>query len=81
MCLHASIGTLLPLTKASPLRCAPQDSEPITALAISPDCTTLVSASRSLMLRVHDLQTGKLKRSWKVHKAAVADMAVDASGG
>lgn len=58
-----------------------QDSEPVTALAVSPDNTTLVTASRSLMLRVYDLHTGQLKRSWKTHKAAVADMAIDASGG
>eukprot|EP00983_Pelagomonas_calceolata_P079175 1154560-Pelagomonas_calceolata.AAC.21 len=58
-----------------------QDTEPVTALAVSPDCKTLVAASRSLMLRVYDLQSGQLKRSWRVHKAAVADMAIDASGG
>jgi WD40 repeat protein len=43
-----------------------QDSEPITALAVSPDNRTLVASSRSLMCKVWDLQTGESRRSWKV---------------
>jgi len=57
------------------------DSETITAIAVSPDCKTLVAASRSLAIRVYDLVTGELRRSWRPHKAPVADLAVDASGG
>lgn len=58
-----------------------QDTEPVTALAVSPDCKTAVVASRSLTLRSYDLHTGELKRTWRGHKAPVADMAIDASGG
>lgn len=57
------------------------DSEPITALGVSPDNRTVIAASRSLMCRVYNLETGETVRSWKAHKAPVADIAVDASGG
>jgi len=35
-----------------------QDSEPITALAVSPDCRTVVAASRSSTCRVYNMVTG-----------------------
>lgn len=57
------------------------DSEPITALVVSPDNKTLIAASRSLMCRCYNLETGEMIRSWKAHKSPVADMAVDSSGG
>lgn len=59
----------------------PQDTEPITALAVSPDCKTLVCASRSLLCKTYDLTTGAALRSWRGHKAPIADMAFDASAG
>lgn len=43
-----------------------QDSEPITALAVSPDCKTLVAASRSLACRQWDFTTGDCLRTWRV---------------
>jgi U3 small nucleolar RNA-associated protein 13 len=58
-----------------------QDSEPVTALVVSPDSRTLVVASRSLVVRVYDMTTGEVQRTWRPHKAPVADMAIDASGG
>lgn len=58
-----------------------QDDEPVTALALSPNCTTLVIASRSLTCRMYNVSTGELIRAWRPHKAPVADMAMDASGG
>lgn len=58
-----------------------QDTEPITALALSPDCSTLVAASRSLTCRVYNVHTGEVIRAWRAHKAPVADMTIDASGG
>eukprot|EP00798_Chlamydomonas_sp_ICE-L_P002642 gene2643-5017_t len=58
-----------------------KDSDAITALAVSPDSKTLVAASRSLNVRVYDLITGELQRTWRAHKSPVADMAIDASGG
>ncbi len=59
----------------------PQDTEPVTALAVSPDSRTVVVASRSLACRVYDLTTGQLLRTWRPHKAPVADLAIDSSGG
>lgn len=53
----------------------------MTALAVSPDCRTLVLATRSLYVRVYDMGTGAQLRSWRAHRMPVADLAVDASGG
>jgi U3 small nucleolar RNA-associated protein 13 len=50
-------------------------------VAASPDNATLASFSRSLTARVHDLRTGALRRSWRPHRAPVADACVDSSGG
>ncbi|CAL5367966.1 unnamed protein product [Camellia sinensis] len=57
------------------------DSEPITALALSPDNTFLFSASHSRQIRVWDLSSLKCLRSWKGHEGPVMGMACDASGG
>ncbi|XP_021737664.1 transducin beta-like protein 3 [Chenopodium quinoa] len=57
------------------------DSEPITALALSPDDKFLFSASHSRQIRVWDLSTLKCIRSWKGHDGPVMAMACDASGG
>lgn len=48
------------------LKTLPGDSEPITALALSPDGDTLVAGSRSLSVRQWDWQSGECKRTWKV---------------
>lgn len=61
--------------------CRPQDSEPVTALALSPDGRLLFAASRSLQLRCWSVESGQVLRSYRGHKAPVADMVVDASGG
>ena len=58
-----------------------QDSEAVTALALSPDNKTLIVASRSLFVRVYDITTGAQLRNWRGHKGPVADLAIDASGG
>lgn len=42
------------------------DSEPVTALALSPDDKFLFSASHSRQIRVWDLESLKCLRSWKV---------------
>lgn len=42
------------------------DTEIITTFAITPDGNTLVSASRSLLLKTWDLRTGTVIRSLKV---------------
>ena len=55
----------------------------MTALALSPDARMLFAASRSLQLRCWSLagEGSTALRSFRGHKAPVADMAVDASGG
>lgn len=45
---------------------AAQDSEPITALAYTPAGDRLFTASRSLLQRSWDANTGRSLRSWKV---------------
>lgn len=57
-----------------------QDSEPVTALAVSPDGRLLFAASRSLQLRCWSIDTGQALRSFRGHKAPVADMDVDRTG-
>lgn len=56
-----------------------QDSEPVTAVALSPDGRLLFAASRSLQLRCWSLESGRAVRSYKGHAAPIADMALDAS--
>lgn len=46
-----------------------QDSEPVTALALSPNGHLLFSASRSLQQRCWSLETGQAVRSFKVRSA------------
>jgi WD40 repeat protein len=58
-----------------------QDSEPITALELSPDGRLLFTASRSLQLRCWALDSGLAVRSFKGHRAPIADMTVDSSNG
>ncbi len=53
------------------LRTLSGDSEPVTALAPSPDCKTLVVASRSTTCRLYSLETGACVRSWRPHKLPV----------
>ncbi|KAL3653806.1 hypothetical protein CASFOL_003487 [Castilleja foliolosa] len=57
------------------------DSEPVTALILSPDDKILFSASHSRQIRVWDLSTLKCIRSWKGHEGPVMGMACHASGG
>ncbi|XP_016511982.2 protein TORMOZ EMBRYO DEFECTIVE [Nicotiana tabacum] len=57
------------------------DSEPVTALALSPNNNFLFSASHSRQIRVWELSTLKCLRSWKGHEGPVMGMACDASGG
>ncbi|GLI67244.1 hypothetical protein VaNZ11_011426, partial [Volvox africanus] len=63
------------------LRSVKPDGEAVTALAVSPDCRTLVVATRSLYVRVYDMTNGVQLRNWRAHKAPVADLAIDSSGG
>ncbi|GFQ03363.1 transducin beta-like protein 3 [Phtheirospermum japonicum] len=57
------------------------DSEPVTALILSPDDKLLFSASHSRQIRVWDLSSLKCIRSWKGHEGPVMGMACHASGG
>lgn len=53
----------------------------MTAVAVSPDCKTVFSSSRSLTAKIWDISSGAVARAWRPHKAPVADAAIDASGG
>ncbi|KAF9923420.1 U3 small nucleolar RNA-associated protein 13 [Linnemannia zychae] len=53
------------------------DTEIITMFAVTPDGRTLVSASRSLLLKTWDLRTGTLVRSLKAHDAPIIVMDID----
>lgn len=57
------------------------DSEPITALALTPDGASLFAASRSRQIKLWTLATGACTRAWKAHEGPVVDMALDTSGG
>ncbi|CAG8598181.1 18045_t:CDS:10 [Acaulospora morrowiae] len=55
------------------------DSEIITTFAITPNGKELVSSSRSLGVKIWDLTTGKIKRSFKAHEAPIIIMDIDAT--
>ncbi|KAL3497681.1 hypothetical protein ACH5RR_040413 [Cinchona calisaya] len=59
------------------------DSEPVTALALSPisNSNFLFSASHSRQIRVWDLSSLKCIRSWKGHEGPIMGMACHGSGG
>ncbi|KZV38388.1 transducin beta-like protein 3 [Dorcoceras hygrometricum] len=57
------------------------DSEPVTALVLSPNDAFLFSTSHSRQIRVWDLVSLKCIRSWKGHEGPVMGMACHASGG
>ncbi|CAI9095529.1 OLC1v1031510C1 [Oldenlandia corymbosa var. corymbosa] len=59
------------------------DTEPVTALVLSPlkNNAFLFSASHSRQIRVWDLATLKCIRSWKGHEGPVMSMACHGSGG
>ncbi|KAG9304393.1 hypothetical protein G9A89_019955 [Geosiphon pyriformis] len=53
------------------------DTEVVTTFAITTDSRYLISASRSLALKIWDLTTGKMIRSFKAHEAPILVMDVD----
>ncbi|KAI9499124.1 WD40-repeat-containing domain protein [Zychaea mexicana] len=55
------------------------DTEIVTTMAVKPDSKHLVSASRSLQMRIWDLQTGQCIRTTKAHEAPVIVMDIDHS--
>ncbi|PRW60889.1 transducin beta 3 isoform A [Chlorella sorokiniana] len=80
-CACADEVKLLDAATGTVIRTFPGDSEPVTALALSPDGRLLFAASRSLQLRCWSVESGEVLRSYRGHKAPVADMVLDASGG
>ncbi|KAK3279341.1 hypothetical protein CYMTET_12771 [Cymbomonas tetramitiformis] len=68
---------LVSLTSGACLKSLPGDTELITALTFTPNGKTLFTASRSLAARQWDVDTGEAGRTWKMHDAPVAAMAVD----
>ncbi|KAL7145954.1 hypothetical protein ABFS83_06G008900 [Erythranthe nasuta] len=58
------------------------DSQPVTALLLSPDDKFIFSASHSRQIRVWEISTLKCLRSWKGHEEGpIMGMACHASGG
>ncbi|XP_047980468.1 transducin beta-like protein 3 [Salvia hispanica] len=57
------------------------DSEPVTALVLSPDDKFVFSSSHSRQIRVWEVSTLKCIRSWKGHEGPVMGMACHSSGG
>ncbi|KAI7867670.1 WD40-repeat-containing domain protein [Spinellus fusiger] len=55
------------------------DTEIITTLAVKPDGKHLVSASRSMSMRIWDLSTGECVRTLKAHEAPIIVMDIDPS--
>ncbi|KAG2216854.1 hypothetical protein INT45_005221 [Circinella minor] len=53
------------------------DTEIITTMAVKPDGKHLISASRSLQMRIWDLSTGQCLRTTKAHEAPVIVMDID----
>ncbi|CAG8456086.1 278_t:CDS:10 [Diversispora eburnea] len=53
------------------------DGEIITTFVITPDGTKLVSASRSLIIKIWDIKTGQIIKSFKAHEAPIIVMEVD----
>ncbi|GAN02172.1 conserved hypothetical protein [Mucor ambiguus] len=53
------------------------DTEIVTTMAVKPDGKHLVSASRSLFLRIWDLATGESIRTFKAHEAPIIVMDID----
>ncbi|KAI7894430.1 WD40-repeat-containing domain protein [Mucor mucedo] len=53
------------------------DTEIVTTMAVKPDGKHLVSASRSLFLRVWDLEKGESIRTFKAHDAPIIVMDID----
>jgi U3 small nucleolar RNA-associated protein 13 len=75
-CLHFTVvGSALQIVRA-----LPGDTEPVTAVAVSPDDDTIVTASRSRLLRVYDWTTATCRRSFKAHDAPTMAMQYHRSG-
>ncbi|OAD67317.1 hypothetical protein PHYBLDRAFT_178344 [Phycomyces blakesleeanus NRRL 1555(-)] len=55
------------------------DTEIVTTLAVKPDGKHLVSASRSLNMRIWDMATGECIRTLKAHEAPIIVMDIDQS--
>ena len=53
------------------------DTEPVTAVAVSPDDETVVVASRSRLLRLFAWTTGVVRRSFKVCAGVGVDVDLD----
>jgi WD40 repeat protein len=60
--LHARARSVMKLPDCDVL----QDSEPVTALAYSPDGSRIYTASRSLQQRAWDVESAHVLRTWKV---------------
>ena len=55
------------------------DTEPVTSLVWGPRMESMVVASRSLQVRSFSVESGKVLKHFRGHRAPVAHMAIDGS--
>lgn len=55
------------------------DDEVITALALTPDASHVITCSRSLLMRTYELPSGKLLRQTKAHESPVISIDTDST--
>jgi hypothetical protein len=67
--LWAHALQVVDIASGAVLRTLPGDSEPVTALAVSPDGESVFTASRSLTCKRWSLATGECLRAWRVRPA------------
>lgn len=79
-CACADEVKIVHLESGAIIQTLPGDSEPVTALAISPDGSLIFTASRALLLRAWSTETGRPVQTFVGHRAPVAGMAVHSSG-
>ncbi|KAI9223624.1 WD40-repeat-containing domain protein [Blastocladiella britannica] len=72
--------SVIDVATASAVRRIAPAADAVTALAITPDGSQLLVATRALQIVVYDAHTGAKLRSWKGHEAPALMMAVDSTG-
>eukprot|EP00887_Chlorella_sp_A99_P000001 scaffold16.g1.t1 len=79
-CAHLDEVKIVDAASGAAIQTLAGDSEPVTALALSPDGRLVFAASRSLQLRCWPVEGGAPLRSYRGHRAPVAHLAADATG-
>ena len=55
------------------------DTDPILCFSVSPDGSRVVTAFRSLLLKLYDVQSGQCERQWKGHTGPASSIAFDST--